>query len=83
MPLRLEAVDDQNPNNVALVRGPLALFAVDEIPARITRSQLLAAAPVTQSSHDWRVQTDNGVLTLRPFAAIMSEGYRLYQRVEA
>jgi len=83
MPLRLEAVDDQNPNTVALMRGPLALFAVGETPTRITRSQLLAAAPVTQSSHDWTTQTDSGVLTLRPFAAIMSEGYRLYQRVEA
>jgi hypothetical protein len=28
----LEAVDDQNPNNVALMRGPIALFAVGEIP---------------------------------------------------
>ena len=83
MPLRLESIDDQNRNTVALVRGPLALFAVDEIPARITRQQLLAATKVAKSSHDWRAQTDSGVLTLRPFAAIMSEGYRLYQRVEA
>jgi len=83
MPLRLESVDNENRNNVALVRGPLALFGVGEIPARITRQQLLAAAKVAQSSHDWNTQTDSGVLTLRPFAAIMSEGYRLYQRVQA
>jgi DUF1680 family protein len=83
MPLRLESIDDQNRNTVALVRGPLALFAVGEIPARITRRQLLAATKVAQSSHDWSTQTDSGVLTLRPFAAVMSEGYRLYQRVEA
>ena len=76
-------MDNENRNNVALVRGPLALFAVGEIPARITRQQLLAAAKVAQSSHDWSTQTDSGVLTLRPFAAIMSESYRLYQRVQA
>jgi DUF1680 family protein len=82
MPLRLEAVDDQNPNTVALLRGPLALFAVGDIPARITRKQLMAATVVAQSSDDWSAKTENGMLTLRPFAAIMSENYRLYQRVE-
>jgi uncharacterized protein len=83
MPLKLEPIDDQNPNNVALVRGPQALLAVGEVPTRITRKQLLAAAAVTTSSDDWVAQTDGGVLTLRPFAAIMSEGYRLYNRVES
>src|SRR5215469_1648288 len=82
MPLRLEAVDDQNPNNVALMRGPLALFAVSPVPAPITRRQLLAASPVAASSDDWVTETDSGRLTLRPFAAIMSETYRLYNRVE-
>jgi hypothetical protein len=82
MPLRLEAVDDQNPNVVALVRGPIALFAVGEIPARLTRDQLLKATPAPQSSEDWVVRADAGNLTLRPFTAIMSENYRLYQRVD-
>ena len=83
MALRLEAIDDQYANTVALVRGPLAFFAVGQIPARITRKQLLAATRVAQSSNDWSTHTDAGILTLRPFAAVMSEGYRLYQRVEA
>jgi uncharacterized protein len=83
MPLRLEAIDDQNPNNVALLRGPIALFAVDEIPSRLTRKHLLAASRVAQSSDDWTSKTDGGVLTLRPFAKIMNETYRLYQRVDA
>ena len=82
MPLRLEAVDEQNPNVVALLRGPLALFGVGEIPERITRRQLLAAVPVTQSSEDWLVKTASGDLTLRSFPSIMSETYRLYQRLE-
>jgi hypothetical protein len=83
MPLRVEAVDDQSPNSVALLRGPLALFAVGDISARITRKQLLSATPLAQSSDDWSTKTESGVLSLRPFAAIMSENYRLYQQVEA
>ncbi len=82
MSLRLEAIDDQNPNAVALMRGPLALFAVGEIPTHITRAQLLMAAPAPQSVEDWVVQTNAGRLILRPFSAIMSESYRLYHRVE-
>lgn len=81
-PLRVEAIDEQNPNNVALMHGPVALFAVGEIPSRISKKQLLAAVQFTQSSQDWAVQTDHGALTMRPFAAIMSEGYRLYLRTE-
>ena len=81
MPLRLEAIDDQNPNNVALMRGPVALFAVGSIPARLSRSHLLAAAVSPQSSDDWMVRTDAGNLTMRPFSVIMSEDYRLYLRV--
>jgi DUF1680 family protein len=83
MPLRLEAIDNEDQNNVALVQGPLALFAVSEVPQRISKSQLLAATRVAQSSDDWNVRTDSGVLTFRPFAKIMDEGYRLYIRTEA
>lgn len=82
MPLTLEAVDDQNPNNVALMCGPIALFAVGEIPAHLTRARLLAAKPFSPTSRDWLVQTDAGNLVFRPFSAIMSENYRLYQIVE-
>jgi len=83
MTTRLEAIDEQFPNRVALMYGPLALFGVGEIPARITRNQLLAATRVASSGHDWQVRADGGTLTLRPFANIMSESYRLYQTVES
>ncbi len=83
MPLRLEAVDDQNPDRVAPMRGPVALLAVGEIPAHLTRKQLLAAARVANSSDDWATQVDGRLLVFRPFASIMSEGYRLYQQVES
>jgi DUF1680 family protein len=80
MPFRLEAIDDKNPNNVALVRGPLALFAVSEVPPKLTRAQLLAASRA--SSDDWSVRTDKSAITFRPFASIMDEHYRLYMMVE-
>ncbi len=81
MPMRLEAVDAQNPNQVALLHGPIALFAVGGIPSRIKRNQLLAATRVAASA-DWQVLTDEGMLVMRPFASIMNENYRLYQTVE-
>lgn len=83
MPLRLEAIDAQNPDTVALISGPIALFAVGGIPAGVTRKHLLAADPLAKSLDDRVTQTDQGPLTLRPFASIMSEDYRLYLRVEA
>ncbi len=82
MPLRLEAVDDQSRNTVALLRGPVALFAVGDIPAKLTRSQLLAATAAAQSSQDYVVATDGRPLTLRPFSAMADERYRFYQQVE-
>jgi uncharacterized protein len=81
MPMRLEAVDAQNPNQVALMHGPITLFAVGGIPSRIKRNQLLAATHVAASA-DWQVLTDEGVLVMRPFASIMNENYHLYQTVE-
>ena len=81
MPLRLEAVDDANPNTVALMRGPLALFAIGKGFPDVTRDQLLGATLSAQSSDDWTVHARGGTMTLRPFAAIKDEDYRLYQKV--
>jgi DUF1680 family protein len=83
MPLRLEPVDAQNPNTVALMRGPVAYFAVGDVPPNIGRTQLLAANAVLASSDDWRAMCDGVPLTLRPFTAIGDEAYRLYLPVGA
>jgi len=80
MPLRLEPVDQQNPNTVALMHGPIALFGVSQLPPKLTRAQLLAAEPI---SGDWTVKSDGTILTLRPFSSIMDETYRLYQQVQS
>ena len=78
MPLRLEPVDEQTPNMVALMRGPVAYFAVGDIPPHVTRAQLLAAGPVAQSSSVLRAVSDGAPLTLRPFTSIGDQTYRLY-----
>ncbi|MGB2625920.1 MAG: beta-L-arabinofuranosidase domain-containing protein, partial [Candidatus Acidiferrum sp.] len=81
MPLRLQPVDTENPQIVALVRGPVALFAVGNLPGSFSRKQLLAATSAGRSSGDWLVQSDAGNVTFRPFSAIENEPYRLYQTV--
>jgi hypothetical protein len=83
MPLRLETIPYQQAGGerVALMYGPVALFAVGDRPGSITRAQLLAAERISKSSTDWKVKTAAEPLTMRPFAAIGEEHYRLYQTV--
>jgi DUF1680 family protein len=81
MPLRLVPLDAQHGNLVALVHGPVALFAIEPVPANMTRSQLLAAQRVGAVSGDWEVQTSTGKVLMRPFPAITIERYRLYQEI--
>jgi DUF1680 family protein len=83
MPLRVQAVDAQNPQIVALLRGPVVLFGVGNLPANLSRAQLLAASAASHSLDSWVVQSDAGKVTFRPFAGIGDESYRLYQTLEA
>jgi hypothetical protein len=83
MPLRLELIPYQQEGGqrVALTYGPVTLFAVGDLSAPITKAQLLAAERVSKSSTDWKIATAAAPLTMRPFAAIGDEHYRLYQTV--
>jgi len=49
----------------------------------MTRAQLLGAAAVAEGSEDWAAAGESSKITLRPFAAIGDESYRLYQTVGA
>jgi DUF1680 family protein len=82
MPNALEAVDPQHPDVMALVHGPLALFSVGAIPASIGKRDLLTASQIAAGSTDWQTNTAAGTVTMRPFAAIQDEIYRLYHKVE-
>jgi len=80
MPMRLEAIDPQHPETVALVRGPLVLFALTEQTPKVTRDQLLAAKQM-KDQPIWRAATDAGPLLLTPFTEIHEERYRTYLTV--
>jgi uncharacterized protein len=83
MPTRLEAVDPQHPKLVAAVHGPLALFAVGEVPATVRPEELASVAQAASGSTDWQAKTSSGAINLRPFTAIRDEHYRLYMAVES
>jgi uncharacterized protein len=51
MRLRLEAIDAQHPQTVALLCGPQVLFAITDAPPVVTARQLLAAKKKLGSSH--------------------------------
>jgi uncharacterized protein len=76
-PLRLEAIDPRHPNTVALVRGPLTLFALSDNPPPLSREQLLSAEP-TQAKDAWNIPTTSGGVMLRPFFGIEDERYTTY-----
>jgi DUF1680 family protein len=78
----LEAVDAQHPGIMAPVHGPLALFAVGNIPQKLRRAELLGANQISSGSSTWQAQGEAGILTLKPFASIGDEGYRLYHSLE-
>ncbi len=81
MPLRLVPLDPQHPNTVALVHGPVALFAIDPGAKTMTQKQMLAAQRISSTSGDWEVTTDSGKVLMRPYPAITNEHYRLYQQI--
>ena len=81
MPLRLQPLDPHHPNLVALMRGPVALFAIEPGTKAPTRPQMLQARQTGPASSDWDVTTDQGKLLLKPYPAITTEHYRLYQEV--
>ena len=80
LPLRLEAIDAQHPGTVALIRGPLVLFAMTAGAPRATRRQLLSAAPLPRE-RGWQANTASGPLLLRPFSDILDERYATYMTV--
>jgi uncharacterized protein len=77
--LQLEPIDGRHPDTVALLRGPLVLFAITDSPPIVTRSQLLAAKQVSDA--EWHVETDGGIISLMPFYTIKDQTYTTYVRI--
>ena len=80
MPMRLEAIDAQHPETVALVRGPLVLFAITDQTPKVSREQLLAAKQM-KGQAVWMAESGAGPLLLLPFTDVHEERYRTYMTV--
>jgi hypothetical protein len=76
---RLEPIDRRHPHTVALLNGPLVLFAISESTPAVTRGQLLAAAKTAKK--EWSAETASGKLKLLPFTEISDETYSTYLNV--
>jgi hypothetical protein len=79
MTTRLEAIDPQHPDLVALMYGPLVLFPLRPAASGVSRKQLLAAKRT--GSRTWQVDSAAGPLPLLPFTDITDEPYTTYFRV--
>ncbi len=79
MPLRLEAVDEKHPDLLAVMQGPLALFATGDRFLPLKRPDLMAVRQTAPGSAEWRVSTRDGVQAFKPYVAVGSETTRLYQ----
>ncbi len=76
MTTRVEPIDPQHPNLVALLYGPLVLFPVSPRPNSIARQKLLSASRVGAKA--WRLQTSGGPVRFLPFTEITNESYSTY-----
>jgi uncharacterized protein len=79
MPLRLEGVDVQHPDQVALLRGPLVLFGVADSQPSFEQAELLRAKPTNNATGDSvATATDGKPISMRPFMSIKEESYSTY-----
>jgi uncharacterized protein len=84
MPLRLEAVDANHPNLVALVQGPLVLMAIADSQPTFDAKALLLAKPVNNDRGDWTASSvSGGQVIMRPFMTIDKESYSTYVQVRS
>jgi DUF1680 family protein len=79
--MRLEPIDPQHPETVALLCGPLVLFAItgnDGQPS-LTRAQLLAARQTGKQA--WEASAAPGPMKMLPYVVIDEEQYSTYLNV--
>ncbi len=83
--LRLQSVDLQHPDTVALLAGPLVLMRLLEPgPAAatpLTRTELLSAQRGGPGAAEWKADAAGETARLRPFIDISGERYSTYQDV--
>ena len=81
---RLEAVDAQHRDVMAVSTGPLVLMALrngDTALGPVTRAQLLSARQTVAGAHEWTAGAGESALRMKPFLDIQDEGYTTYLKV--
>jgi DUF1680 family protein len=85
LPLRLEPVDSEHPQTVALLAGPLVLLRIldngSASTATLPRKALLSAERARGDQRHWNVRHDSQEFALRAFADIDAQHYSVYQDV--
>ena len=81
MKTRLEPLDKNHRDTVALLYGPLVLFGIDGTKRLVTSAQLLAARATAPGV--WKADTASGPMSLLPFFSIADESYSTYFKVSA
>ena len=80
-PLRLEEADSQHPSTVALLCGPLTLFAMNSPESRFIRAQLMAASQQGTHGSEWKVASAVAPVSFKAFPQVRDDQYRLYHEV--
>jgi DUF1680 family protein len=83
LPLRLQQIDAEHPDTVALSAGPLVLMRMldNAAPTALPRAALLAAKTVDPKARRWQVAQGAQTIELRPFTEIQDQPYSTYQDV--
>jgi len=83
--LRLQPVDAEHPDTVALLAGPLVLMRIDDnggtSPPTLSRSALLSAERIRGDRRQWNIAHDSRNVSLRAFGDIDAQRYSVYQDV--
>jgi len=79
MPKHLQPVDAMHPTLVALMHGPLVLFAIASSQPTFDQNTLLQAKPTNNAGGDWKATAiDGSEVLMRPFMSIDRESYSTY-----
>ena len=76
---RLEPINPRHPETVALLSGPIVLFAIGATPSSVKREELLNAKKV--GPQKWQAKTAAGAINLLPFTVISDEAYTTYLKL--
>ena len=83
---RLDSIDAEHPDTVALLEGPLVLMRILDAGSTasvLSRASLLAVQRARDGRHEWQAATESGMLRMKPFMEIADESYSAYQKVSS